>query len=68
MSERLRKVDWDSLLSDLNCEEAWEAMSEKIKEATDIYVPKTKPPKKRKSPIWMTQEIMTKLKEKQTAY
>ena len=68
MSELLRKIDWDSLLNNLNCEDAWEVMSEKIKEATDKHVPKTKPPKKRKKPIWMTQEIMTKLKEKQTAY
>ena len=29
MSELLKRVDLDSLLNDLDCEEAWEALSEK---------------------------------------
>ena len=40
----------------------------KIKEATEKFVPKTKPPRKRRTPIWMTPEIMAKLKDKQSAY
>lgn len=68
MARFLREIEWSSLLDELSCEEAWDVLCVKIQEATSQFVPKSKPPNKRKKPLWMTAELLCKVRDKQAAY
>jgi hypothetical protein len=68
MARELGGIDWKNLLEEKSCEDAWECLHNRIQEAIEKFVPKSKPPGKKTKPKWMTPELQEKIRKKQTAY
>ena len=62
-NEFIKLHDWD-MLNNLNIEEAWKEIKNKILEGRDKYVPKIKLCNKKSQPVWMNVQVKKSIKNK----
>ena len=67
MRATLDKNDWRGLMRDMNVNEAWEVMRDKVKAVMQTHIPMKKP-RKNNEPPWFNREIQKKIEEKRKAW
>ena len=72
MREELKTVNWETVLENEDANNSWNIFANKLKEAMDSNVPKSKPKletnNKPRKPLWMSKDAMTKVKKKYHAW
>ncbi len=73
LSEDLSAVNWDDELENLNANDSWKVFADRLNDAIDRNIPKTKPKNdnlagKKSKPLWMNKDAMQKVKKKYHAW
>lgn len=68
MREYMSATDWNIMLENQSCDDAWKLFLEKFNVAMDKHIPKRTNKNKRKKPLWMNPAAIAKLKKKHKAF